>query len=220
MPDSSTHTDATDWIGWRDFNPSALAANLNALEKRRPDLRVSLDEENALDGLRLRFGPGGWPEAAVLREDGSLETLLDARTLRGSDSMQESVIRDSSGVEYAAVVWALGCNLGYSLQRLATHLRQATQKIVVALEPDLRLFAATLAAGPYQAALASNRFEWVIGPDWLRQAQTCFERRNFFAVERMEVLPSATSILPSMKAAWTQLRKNLLEWERDRKSVV
>lgn len=194
----------SQWIAIQEQAPDILAANLETIENHpalHPHLR---DIQSALGSLFLRKGPAGGAELAV-QEDQAIKPLALIPNEAQWRPLLQRNLSQFAGPEHAAVIWVLGCDLGYSLPDLAAHLRTAHQKLAFIIEPELKFFAATLALFPLQQWLASNRARWAIGPGWLQTVAQRVDRDHLFSVPVMETLPSATAMSPPRRQQFAPL---------------
>ena len=145
------------------------------------------------------FNENGVPEAGIRKNDGVIQSIIT--TINGSP-----VLSDKGD---SLLILLLGCDLRGTFSKILAHLRLYPQKALIILEPDIRFFAFMLAVEDISTQFHSNRIIWCIGPAWKQTLKEAFWDQNLFSADGVEVVPSATALLPDRAPYWTEAKSRM-----------
>ncbi len=192
----------SDWTPMRSFAPDVLEANLRLLREHHPGL---LDRLIALiddDSVLLRTTEDGYAECAVL-ENNELCILINNSAIQKSLPNIRKSLPPKSARSEASLIFVMGWDLGYAFKMMFDeYLDGSLLKVAVIVEPDIRLFAASLAVHSFQKELASDNIFFAIGANWADDLHCLAQDEHLFSISRIEAFsscPSATVYNPPLQ---------------------
>lgn len=195
-----------DWTPIRRFNPALLANNLDALKQHRPNLFERVQSYFDADDLCLRRGETGAVECAIAG-NGEVKLLIEGAAIDSGLSQLNSQIKTLSTVSQSGLLYFIGWDLGYAFSALFDkYLRNALWKLAVAVEPDLRLFTASLAIHNLREIFSTDRIFLAFGERWMDELTRLACEENLFFLPNVEVLSGFPTLAKTEQTIRPQVR--------------
>lgn len=193
-----------EWTALVEIGGETYLKNVEAVRQHQPHIYERIHPYLTAKQLVIRYNGTGYDCAWI--DQGEVQLLASYQAIQKDLSRAEQSLRALSPSNDASLIYVLGFELGYSFQILQPYLARRNRKAALILEPDARLFAASLAIHPLHSALGSNRIQWVIGGSPDGDLVRIFDEQHYFAVTRAEVFFSALSQDPKRAAFWGEIR--------------
>lgn len=216
------------WLTVRQFDPSTLEANLDALKKRHPILWECVQPWLDASNLGLRRSESGWVECAAI-VNGEAQLLVDSQGLENGIPLLNARIKSLTNASQAGLLFFMGWELGYAFVELfEKHLRNALWKLALVIEPDSRVFAASLAVHDLCEVFSLDRIFFAIGERWADQLTQIADRENLFALSNVEAFsghptPAKTEQrirLQARRAAEAAMQKSRQSFEKELSEAI
>lgn len=193
--------------GWTPIGASPhYAPNLECLGEYHPDAARKVEQTARETPLWFRRAPGGFFEAGA-GAAGGVERILGEDEIRAGLPGAEALLARLGADGAPLLVYCLGFDLGYTLERCVPVLNRFPQAALAAAEPDARLLACGMAARDLRAYFQSNRLMWIVGGDFGAALDRLNRERHLFAAARPDILFASHARHPRLIPVWKRFRQ-------------